>query len=425
MINLKHFLLGLIGTLFFLKNYAQTTRVAILDFVNNSGVTKYDGLGISMSNMLITDIMVHVSSKRVQLVERSQIQKVLKEQKFQASGSVNKHTVVQTGKLLGVNYLLMGDIFILKDQLIINARLTNTETGEILFSKKQEGKIDDFLALKTKIAMDLSESLSLPLMQKTEIKNENSVKTTEDTIKISEESLVNYSKALVKIDNNQFKEAEKYLKLCVDIPDKYILELEKKISRNNFLHKYDFVISKIKQGKVNCEIVNDINACSNFGVENKVELNANYNLYLIDEKLDKIVAEKFLKERNDYFNYLGLTPMNTIVEWQDFMFGRFMEYNKMLQLILSSPNIPDNCSENIKEVAIGCFLTFFNDYTFAVTSRSKPERNNQMQDIYKSLYTKLLEINPNSSQLRFFSFKEYKKWNDAYMIEFNKIVNGK
>ena len=32
-----------------------------------------------------------------------------------------------------------------------------------------------------------------------------------------------------------------------------------------------------------------------------------------------------------------------------------------------------------------------------------------MQYIYKNLYTKLLELNPNSSQLRFISIKEYKK----------------
>ena len=56
---------------------AQTTRVAILDFDNISGIAKYDGLGKAMSSMLISDIEANVSPKRLQLVERAQIQKIL------------------------------------------------------------------------------------------------------------------------------------------------------------------------------------------------------------------------------------------------------------------------------------------------------------------------------------------------------------
>ena len=54
---------------------AQTLKVAILDFENISGIPKYDGLGKAMSSMLISDIEANVSAKRLQLVERSQIQK--------------------------------------------------------------------------------------------------------------------------------------------------------------------------------------------------------------------------------------------------------------------------------------------------------------------------------------------------------------
>ena len=151
----------------FQKSYTQTIRVAILDFENISGIAKYDGLGKAMSSMLISDIESNVSPKRLQLVERSQIQKILKEQNFQASGSVNKSTAVQAGKILGVNYLLVGDIYILNDQLIINARLTNTETGNIVFSKKQEGKAVAWLTLKTAVAKDLASSLSQPFSEPT------------------------------------------------------------------------------------------------------------------------------------------------------------------------------------------------------------------------------------------------------------------
>jgi len=147
--------------------WSQPTRVAIIDFENISGIAKYDGLGKAMSSMLISDIEANVSPKRLQLVERAQIQKVIKEQNFQASGSVDKTTAVKAGKILGVTYMLVGDVYILNDQLIINARLANTETGDIVFSKKQEGKTTGWLTLKTAIAQDIAASLSMPFTEPT------------------------------------------------------------------------------------------------------------------------------------------------------------------------------------------------------------------------------------------------------------------
>src|ERR1035437_5658452 len=89
--------------------FSQAIRVAIIDFENISGVPRYDGLGKAMSSMLISDIEANVSPKRLQLIERSQINKILKEQNFQSSSAVDKASAVQIGKILGVKYLLLGD----------------------------------------------------------------------------------------------------------------------------------------------------------------------------------------------------------------------------------------------------------------------------------------------------------------------------
>jgi len=179
---------------------AQITRVAILDFDNISGIGKYDGLGKAMSSMLISDIEANVSPKRLQLVERAQIQKILKEQNFQTSGSINKNTSVKTGKILGVNYLLVGDVYILNDQLIINARLTNTETGDIVFSKKQEGKIVSWLTLKTNIAQEIANKLKFPI--DTKLLNSN---------QINENSLLLYANGITFLDKNEIDSANRIL----------------------------------------------------------------------------------------------------------------------------------------------------------------------------------------------------------------------
>ena len=184
----------------FIQIKAQVLKVAILDFENTSGIAKYDGLGKAMSSMLISDIEANVSPNRLQLVERSQIQKILKEQNFQASSAVDKTSSVKAGKLLGVKYLLVGDVYILNDVLVINARLTDTETGDIKFSKKQEGKLVGWLTLKTNIANEIASKLKLPLDSK--LINSNN---------ISENSLLLYANGINFLDKNEIDSANKVL----------------------------------------------------------------------------------------------------------------------------------------------------------------------------------------------------------------------
>ena len=170
--------------------------------------------------MLISDIESNVSPKRLQLVERAQIQKVLKEQSFQTSGKVNPNTAVKAGKILGVSYLLIGDIYILNDQLIINARLINTTSGDIVFSKKQEGKTLNWLLLKTNIAKDLAISLSQPFIEPTIPDKEIPVAT-----------ITTFGNALAAKDTGNVQMAETLSSTVSDFnPEfKYIDDLKKEI----------------------------------------------------------------------------------------------------------------------------------------------------------------------------------------------------
>jgi len=247
------------------KINAQAIRVAILDFENNSGIAQYDGLGKAMSSMLISDIEANVSPQRLQLVERSQIQKVLKEQNFQASGNVDKSTAVQAGKILGVAYLLIGDVYILNDQLIINARLINSETGDIIFSKKQEGKTIGWLTLKTIIAKDLATSLSQPFKEPT-IPDKN----------ISIATLTTFGNAILAKDVGDNPLAEKIIEtLHENNPDfKYLddlklelVEIKKKVEQNSM----DIILLEKSGGKI-------INAISPLELMNNMtNPNSNYN----------------------------------------------------------------------------------------------------------------------------------------------------
>lgn len=229
---MKNILLISLFCFFVISNSkAQILKVAILDFENTSGIAKYDGLGKAMSSMLITDIESNVSPKRLQLVERAQIQKILKEQNFQSSSAVDKTTTVKAGKILGVKYLLVGDIYILNDVLVINARLTDTETGDIKFSKKQEGKLSTWLMLKTNIAKELALSISMPFTEPNIPDKEMNVAT-----------ITTFGNAVVAKDEGKIEKAEELLNTVQEFsPDfKYLDDLKNEIKElKNRLEKVE------------------------------------------------------------------------------------------------------------------------------------------------------------------------------------------
>ena len=228
---------------------AQVTKIAILDFENVSENPKYSGLGKAMSSMLISDIESNTSKQKIQLVERGQIQKILKEQNFQSTKLVDKSSTVKTGKILGVKYLLIGEIFILNEQLIINARLTNTETGEITFSNKQEGKLVSWLNLKTNIAKDIANKLNFPLITKSLNSN-----------MISENSLLLYANGINFLDKNEIDSANKVLTELKYTEKEFIytnnefeklFELVTKQSSNNTLKQKAYILNLHKRISAN------------------------------------------------------------------------------------------------------------------------------------------------------------------------------
>jgi len=282
------------------STFAQNIKVAILDFENTSGIAKYNGLGKAMSSMLITDIEANVSPKRLQLVERSQIQKVLKEQNFQASSAVDKTSSVKAGKLLGVKYLLVGDIYILDDVLVINARLTDTETGDIKFSKKQEGKLVGWLNLKTNIAKDLAASIAMPF--------------TEPNIpdkEINMATITSFGNAITAKDEGKIEKAEEIVKTIQEFsPDfKYLDDLKNEIEE--LKKRLEKVEQDIKDIKI--MVTSDLKDIDNriIEIENKISkgirvnnpknledylINASISYATSDFKETELMLENIFKE---------------------------------------------------------------------------------------------------------------------------------
>ncbi|MDD5222738.1 MAG: CsgG/HfaB family protein [bacterium] len=109
----------------------EKKSIAVLDF--ESPVEKqYFDMGKSASDYL-TAQLAEIGSYRV--IERSKLEKILKEHELGMLGVVDPDKVKQMGKFLSADYILMGNITFLGDSFSINGRMVDVETGEIVGAK--------------------------------------------------------------------------------------------------------------------------------------------------------------------------------------------------------------------------------------------------------------------------------------------------
>lgn len=127
-------------------------RIAVVDFENKTAYGQ-NRLGSAATDVLITEL---TKTGKFVVVEREKLNKVLDEQKFQASGAIDPRTVVKIGKILGVNAIVTGvisqfgektqgsDYLIVQSkkqiaETTVDVRVVDTETGQVLYADSGKG----------------------------------------------------------------------------------------------------------------------------------------------------------------------------------------------------------------------------------------------------------------------------------------------
>ena len=128
-------------------------RIGVVDFENKTAYGQ-NRLGSSASDVLITEL---AKTGRFVVVERDKINKIMDEQRLQASGAIDPRTAVQVGKLLGLNAIVTGVVsqfgektqgsdYLLvqsKQQIAettVDVRVVDTETGQVLYADSGKGR---------------------------------------------------------------------------------------------------------------------------------------------------------------------------------------------------------------------------------------------------------------------------------------------
>jgi len=117
----------------------EKVKIGIIEFQSLNEEAKKDNLGKIVSEMLTTSF---VNSESFKIIEREQLQKVVQEFQLSQSGIIDTSYAKQIGKITGADAIVTGSVTKIGNDLRLDARIIDVESGIILTAEKSEGKIN-------------------------------------------------------------------------------------------------------------------------------------------------------------------------------------------------------------------------------------------------------------------------------------------
>lgn len=194
--------------------YQVPETMAVLPFENNSVTEpeKYAPLSKGLSAMLTTDLKN--SNTTLQIIEREKIQAILKEIALGQSGSVDQSTAVKAGKLLGAQSIVFGSFMVLGNNVRIDARIINVETGEVLMAEFITGDIGGFINIAVDLAAKIAKSMKVAF-------NPVKVKSTGNP-----DAAIYFSQGLDALDKGNKEEANRLFLNCIKLDPAYKVQVD-------------------------------------------------------------------------------------------------------------------------------------------------------------------------------------------------------
>ncbi|MFH1824035.1 MAG: CsgG/HfaB family protein [Candidatus Firestonebacteria bacterium] len=107
-----------------------------------------------VANFLRSDM---VNTQKFTVLDRTNMDKILNEQKFQMSGCTNMECAVEVGRILNVRKMVVGTLSKLGTFYYLEVSVVDVETSAIVFSLREKCKdLDEIEALTKKVAGQLS-----------------------------------------------------------------------------------------------------------------------------------------------------------------------------------------------------------------------------------------------------------------------------
>lgn len=227
--QLVRFLCVLLGLLALPASAAEKPTVAVLYFGYGGKTPELEVLRKGLAQMLISDLS---GFGTVKLVERDRLQEILDELERGQSSKFDADTVAKIGKLLGAQYLVMGDYFDLLNSLRVDARVIEVKTGQILRSLGARGSADEFFSLEQKLSQDINKVLE-EIVAKAPAPSKESTPgpsggskgspPSRMALRLTTKTALRYSKALDAKDRKDVETAKKELKAVLEEQPDFVL----------------------------------------------------------------------------------------------------------------------------------------------------------------------------------------------------------
>ncbi|MHC4855642.1 MAG: CsgG/HfaB family protein [Planctomycetota bacterium] len=120
-------------------DFSQVDKVAVVDVIGPVG-------GEAAKNQIADFFVMELLKKGYQPIERSQVQILLNEQKFQASDITSRDSVARAGEILNVPVVLFVNVPKFKESFSLTAKMVDVENGSILWIGSGEGTTGKTLA---------------------------------------------------------------------------------------------------------------------------------------------------------------------------------------------------------------------------------------------------------------------------------------
>jgi len=140
---------------------ATGLRVVVLPFQNLTGKSEDQWLGESFAESLTMGLL---KVEALQVIERSQISQVLREQQFGQTGLVDEGTAPRLGKLVGAEVVILGSYQKVGDAIQANVRFVHLETGQVnkKWATQVEGQLNQLFGLQKQLARELITQMQIP-----------------------------------------------------------------------------------------------------------------------------------------------------------------------------------------------------------------------------------------------------------------------
>ena len=129
--------------------------VAIASFSSAANVREADTVRRALSDGLVNALS---QSDEIRVVERERIAEALQDLRMSSEGMIDPSTALRLGHMVGARVIVTGNILQMDDELVLTARLINTETSELI-ATRANGPRGSLLAVVDELAAGVADRL--------------------------------------------------------------------------------------------------------------------------------------------------------------------------------------------------------------------------------------------------------------------------